>query len=149
MSEEEEKRLKKNEYHRRWYQLNLEKQRQRSKEKYHRLKHKWEANLSEEKKELRRIKNREYQRIFYEKKNGPKKPKAPKEKKVKKNIPVVKDVVTPIVEIKKPLILKTKKYTVSEIIQVLQKDRNHDLWNKIIADWKEKDWIEFENLKNK
>jgi len=153
MSEEEEKRLKRNEYHRNWYKSNLEKQRARNKEKYHRLKHNWETNLSEEKKELRRIKNREYQKILYTK-NYVKKEKAVKIKKEKIDQP---KKLAPPIEIPEPIIelpnLMPKKfihpkYIRSEVIAVLKKDMKHKLWDKVIADWNAEDWKQFKILKN-
>ena len=61
---------RRNTYHRQYYELNLEKMRQRSRDKYHRLKDNWKANLTPEKKAERHRKNYESQVRFIEKTTG-------------------------------------------------------------------------------
>jgi len=164
----QEQRDKLNAYHRQYYQLNLEKQRQRSIEKYHRLKEKWKANLTPEKKAERDRKNYESQVRFVEKTTGRKvisyaerrKKKAEIEKeKEKSQVKSKKRTLNPrgrktknvIPKEKKSEIVipieKQKRWKLSIVLDVLREYKNHYLSLKDIPKWTELDWKEFNKIK--
>jgi hypothetical protein len=42
-----------------------------------------------------------------------------------------------------------KRYRLFEVIDVLHKDFKHRLWGKCVKEWSDKDWLQFNILKNK
>jgi len=135
----QEEKEKRNEYHREYYQLNLEKQRARSREKYHRLKNNWKANLTEEQKLRKTYLNRETQRNWHKNNYVPRprsktyNPKPKKEDAFKPNLKHEK--IKPI-------------RTLDQVLNVLKKDLKSRLWYSSFLFWNKKDWEDFIKLEN-
>jgi len=139
-----------NAYHREYYQANLEKQRARSREKYHRLKDNWKANLTEEQKLRKAYLNREIQRKWH-KNNYVPRPRVKKEKtKVKKTkIEIeteikIKDEFKPVLSHEKIKPIRT----LNQVLNVLKKDTKSRLWHSSFLFWNKKDWQDFIKLEN-
>lgn len=143
-----------NAYHRQYYELNLEKQRARSREKYHRLKEKWKENLTPEKKAERHRKNYESQVRFVEKTTGRK--VISHAERRKRIVVKEKTIKTPKLkpEIKKPFKANLKQQkikpirTLEQVLNVLKKDLKSNLWSKSFLLWTDKNWEEFIKLEN-
>jgi len=145
---------RRNAYHRQYYELNLEKMRQRSRDKYHRLKGNWKANLTPEKKAERHRKNYESQVKFIEKTTGRKViSHAERRKKIAVKEKIIK---TPKLKpkIEKPFKanLKQEKIkpirTLKQVLNVLKKDLKSNLWSKSFLLWTDKNWEDFIKLEN-
>ena len=145
---------RRNAYHRQYYELNLEKMRQRSRDKYHRLKDNWKANLTPEKKAERHRKNYESQVKFIEKTTGRKVVRRVKKEKEIIIKPKVDKTPKLKPEIKKPFKadLKQQKVkpirTLEQVLNVLKKDLKSNLWSKSFLLWTDKNWEDFIKLEN-
>jgi len=128
-----------NAYHREYYQANLEKQRARSREKYHRLKQNWKENLTEEQKLRKAYLNRETQRKWH-KNNYVPRPRA----KTYKPKPKEEDEFKPILSHKKIKPIRT----LEQVLNVLKKDLKSRLWYSSFLFWNKKDWEDFIKLEN-
>lgn len=159
---EEEQRYRKNAYMRQWYELNLEKQRKKGKEKYHRNKEARISRMTEKDKTDQKEMMRIYHKIHYWKQRGiflsiedvksggylsiveiKKKEiaKLEKEKRIQEEKILTEKHLENLRNFQKP------KYSVFEIIDVLRKHIHHRLNNKQISKWDYLDWADFEKLK--
>lgn len=142
----EEQRLKRNAYHRQWYELNLEKQRKKQLEKYHRNK-KLYCDLTDEEREIKKQKNRKnYENwlIRQGKEVRVQKQRSCKVEKEKKIEPKTKKITKPKKPMKKLKLPSriTHKY-VSDVLRKFPKSR---LCNILIAKWTLAELKEFELL---
>jgi hypothetical protein len=150
----EYERLKRNEYQRKYYKIHIEKQRERSTEKFHRLKNVWKSKMSKEQIDDLRVKNRERQRKYYKKHFNPKNNTKTRIKNDSNELSVVGNNVlfkNNLLKMKKNIIPMGKekpKYKALEIADVLRKHIYHKLNSKQISKWDYSDWQEFEKLKD-
>lgn len=134
----EEERLKRNAYQRQWYEFNLEKQRKKCLEKYHRNK-KSISELTEEEKQKKREQRRLHQKVFYWRERG-----------IEISLDELKNSKMTAKKIRKINSMKklrlpsriTHKY-VSEVLRKFPKSR---LCNILISKWTLAELKEFEML---
>jgi len=141
----QEQKDRRNAYHRQYYELNLEKQRKRSRDKYHRLKDNWKANLTPEKKAEKARKNYESQVRFVEKNRSKKVIPRVKKEKVERKVVVIKSEIIEEPKLR-TVIKKPKKSKLPIVLEVLRKYKNHYLSFKDKSSWTDTDWIEFNKL---
>jgi hypothetical protein len=92
-----------------------------------------------------RIKNAEFLRQYYREKYLANRERilAQYREKNKKDKPIKPVKMKP--EEPKPI---QRCYKLFEVLDVLRLDLRHPLWGKSVREWKESDWIVWENLKN-
>lgn len=137
----QEEREKRNAYNRQYYELNLERERKKGIEKYHRNK-KSIYELSEEQKEKKRTQRRLAQKIHYWKVRGI----ILNREELKKNDISAKKIrkIDSMKKFKLPSRITTKY-----VIEILRHYPNHRLWDLLISKWVLTDFMEFEELEKK
>lgn len=136
MSEEE--RLKRNAYQRQWYELNLEKQRKKNTEKYHRNKKLYCDLTDEEKQRKKEINRRNYENWLI--RQG-KEVRVQKQRSCKLKTKEITKPKNTMKKLKLPIRI-THKY-VSEVLRNFPKSR---LCNILITKWTLAELTEFEML---